>query len=60
VDLKTLAVEQVSSSQSVYFRDLSVTVQKLYLHRSKCLVKKYGVTERAKLCEEVRGLRFEV
>jgi phosphate-selective porin len=45
-DLKTLGVDRVTSSKSVYFRDLSVTVQKLYLQRLSGL----AVTERAKPC----------
>jgi hypothetical protein len=39
-DFKTLEVDRVTSSKSVYFRDLSVTFQKLYLHRLSGLVKR--------------------
>jgi hypothetical protein len=41
-DFKMLGVDRVTSSKSVYFRDLSVTFQKLYLQRFKCLVKRNG------------------
>jgi hypothetical protein len=41
-DFKMLRVDRVTSSKSVYFRDLSVTFQKLYLQRFKCLVKRNG------------------
>jgi hypothetical protein len=41
-DFKMLEVDRVTSSKSVYFRDLSVTFQKLYLHRLSGLVKRNG------------------
>jgi hypothetical protein len=39
-DFKMLGADRVTSSKSVYFRDLSVTFQKLYLHRLSGLVER--------------------